>query len=286
MAGALHDGGVDPVKALSKRGGIARVRALAQDGVTRHGVRVALEARLIQRPARGWLCLPDTDALLRSAAEVGVVLTCVTVAKRHALWTDDIEVAHVGIRPNGSLLRAAEAHVHWAKPVIARDGDALEDQILNALVILAVCQPYEHGLAAWEGAMRRGLLDVEMLRGLSLPPDARRLLEDAQPYADEGTESVLLARLRRLRLDVPMYRQVVLCGRPVDLLIGERLVIQVDGGTHVGAQRAKDNEHDTLLALRGYHVIRITYGQLMDDWPRVQTLILTAIAQGLHRARR
>jgi very-short-patch-repair endonuclease len=70
----------------------------------------------------------------------------------------------------------------------------------------------------------------------------------------------------------------------VDFLIGDRLVLQTDGGTHVGAQRAADIRHDAELMLRGYHIIRVGYDQVVYDWPGVQALIMQAVAQGLHRA--
>ncbi|MFT4158182.1 MAG: DUF559 domain-containing protein [Microbacterium sp.] len=66
--------------------------------------------------------------------------------------------------------------------------------------------------------------------------------------------------------------------------MGNRLVVQIDGAHHVGAQRDSDNAHDALLRLHGYHVIRISYHQLMERWPEVQSLILAAVAQRLHLA--
>jgi len=277
---------MDPVTALARFGGIARTPALHRLGVTRHALRGALHSGAVQRPRHGWMCLPSVDPAWRSAVEVGVVLSCVTVAQRRGLWTDAVTQPHVAIRPNGQLQRETTAHVHWATPVIPRDPDALEDSLINALVILATCQPYEAGLAAWEAAIRRHLVDLDVLRGLPLPPDARQLLADARPLADEGTESIVFSRLRLLRLGLPIRRQVVIAARPVDLLIGDRLVIQIDGGHHVDAQRLRDNEHDARLRLMGYHVIRIGYWQIMDDWAAVQDLVVTAIAQGLHRIRR
>ncbi|MGN8551212.1 UNVERIFIED_CONTAM: hypothetical protein OHV15_01330 [Microbacterium sp. SLM126] len=38
-----------------------------------------------------------------------------------------------------------------------------------------------------------------------------------------------------------------------------------------------------MLTLRGYHVIRVTYGQVIEGWPDVQEQIMRAVAQGLHR---
>ena len=67
-------------------------------------------------------------------------------------------------------------------------------------------------------------------------------------------------------------------------MIGDRLVLQIDGATHVGLQREQDIAHDAALMLRGFHVIRVGYGQVIDDWPHVQDLIMRAVAQGLDRA--
>ena len=36
-------------------------------------------------------------------------------------------------------------------------------------------------------------------------------------------------------------------------------MVQIDGGHHVGLQRAEDVAHDAALTLLGYHVIRVTY---------------------------
>jgi very-short-patch-repair endonuclease len=78
--------------------------------------------------------------------------------------------------------------------------------------------------------------------------------------------------------------QAWLLGRPVDFLIGERLVLQIDGGHHVGRQRTSDIEHDAKLMLAGFHVIRVGYDQVVNDWPSVQAMIMGAVARGLHLA--
>lgn len=109
------------------------------------------------------------------------------------------------------------------------------------------------------------------------------MLEATLPFADSGLETVVIPRLRWLKL--PLRRQVVIAGRPVDVLIGDRLVLQIDGGHHIGAQRDADNAHDAQLKLMGYHVIRVSYRQVIDDWPSVHDVIALAVAQGLHLAR-
>lgn len=275
---------MDLLVTLAARGGIMRTRSLAMvcGRSTRTIDRLVARGALF-RPRQGWIALPGTDPELVSAAEAGVVLTCVTQAKRLGLWDAGAAQPHVAVGPHHHPARPARARLHWSKPLVPRHPDALADPVQNVLAVVAECQPHETALAIWESALRHGLVDLELLRTIGTSPRARQLAEEARPYADAGTESNLTARLRWLRL--PMRRQVWLLGHRVDLLIGERLVIQIDGGNHVGAQRSSDNAHDARLMNAGYHVIRVTSAQLMSDWPAVQDSILHAIARGLHLAR-
>ena len=140
----------------------------------------------------------------------------------------------------------------------------------------------ERALAVWESALRQGTVTRESLRRLPLPPAPRALLDQCSLHSDSGLETFIPVRLRFLRL--PIRQQVWLAGHPVDFLIGDRLVLQIDGGHHVGPQRRGDIAHDTQLTLLGYYVVRIDYVQVMTMWPEVHDVIVRAVAQGLHRA--
>ena len=102
------------------------------------------------------------------------------------------------------------------------------------------------------------------------------------PYSDSGLESFVVPRLGWL--NVRITPQAWIAGHRVDFLIGDRLVLQVAGGNHVGAKRDEDIAHDSALTLLGYHVIRVGYFQVVDRWHEVQDVIMRAVAQGLHRA--
>lgn len=104
----------------------------------------------------------------------------------------------------------------------------------------------------------------------------------ASLWSDSGLESIAMDRLRWLKLRV--VPQAWIADHWVDLLIGDRLVVQIDGAHHVDGQREKDIAHDARLALLGYTVIRVSYLQVMNDWPAVQHRIMLAVAQGLHVA--
>lgn len=267
---------------MRRTGGVARTTALHDAGASRYRIQTAIETGTLRRVRRGWVALPDADAELVAAARHGVVIACVSAARRRGLWVLAEDRPHVAAPPHAGRAPTGRATVHWHEPAVPRHPDALVDPIENVLVTVARCQPVEPALVIWESALRRQLTSREVLGRLDLPPAARQLWAQAAPFSDSGLETILPLRLRWL--GVPLQQQVWLLGRPVDLLIGERLVVQIDGGHHVGRQRAADIEHDARLMLHGYHVIRVTYAQVVDDWPHVHGLIATAVAQGLHRA--
>ncbi|MGB4778749.1 endonuclease domain-containing protein [Microbacterium sp.] len=263
--------------------GVARVHALVAGGHSRYWIARSLEAGYLVRVRRDWVALPTADPELRAAARWGVVLSCITQARRLGLWVFEEDRCHVAAAPTSSSRKPDLATVHWAKPAVPRPPGSLIDSLENVLALVAVCQSFERALVVWESALQKGLTDAAALRQLALPASARAILDAATPYSDSGLETLFRTRLSWLRL--PLRAQIWLYGHRVDLLIGDRLVIQLDGGHHVGSQRSSDNAHDAALLARGYYVLHFTYGQVVNDWPAVQDAVMRAIAAGLHLAR-
>ena len=264
-------------------GGIVRVGRVTERGFSRQVVDGAIAGGLLTRPRRGWIAAPSAPRMLRDAARFGVVLTCRTAAKHYGLWLHDSEGdPHIAVPTNRTGHVRVVAKIHWGRPLVPRHPDALIDPIENVLAFIAECEPFEQALATWDSAFNKGLIEMAAMSRLPLRPAARRVLAEASPFADAGLETYLRVRLRWLRL--PLRIQTWIHGHRVDALIGARLVVQIDGGHHIGAQRSEDIKHDAELTLLGYHVIRVSYTQMMFDWPMVQDLIMRAVAQGLHLA--
>lgn len=281
-----HRVGMDAHQALAAlrlRDGIMPVADLKRLGASRRDLERMLAGGVLLKPTRGWLASPDADIFLQRAASAGVVLTCVTQAKRAGLWTLEVPQVHVAAPPNGHP-RPGGALVHWHSPPIPRMPGVLVDPVENALDAVARCQPFEAALVIWESALNKRLVDRLALERLNLSAAARAVLEAATPWADSGIETIVVSRLRWLGLR--LVPQAWIAGHRVDVLIGDCLVIQIDGKHHVGAQRASDIAHDAELMQLGYHVIRVGYFQVIDDWPAVQHAIMRAVAQGLHRRAR
>ena len=276
---------------VRSKGGVVRTAALMRVGVSGRVVSAAVAGGSLHRPRRGWVATTDADPELVSAARAGVVLTCITQARRLGLWVLSEEKPHVGASPHSGTVRVARGNrgagdplalIHWAAPVVPRLPGRLVDPIENVLLMVAACRPFEEALVIWESALRMEAVDRQVLERLPLSGRARAVLDAAWPFSDSGLESLVMSRLAWLR--VRIVAQAWILGHRVDFLIGERLVLQIDGGTHVGRQREEDIRHDARLMLAGYRVIRVGYRQVVGDWPSVQDIIVRAVAQGLHRA--
>lgn len=262
--------------------GVVRRPAVIDAGFCPRMVAAAVANGRLIVPRRGWIAVPDADPDLLAAARAGVVLTCITSARRRGLWVLADARPHVAAPPTASRLDLPTSKVHWCRPAVPRPPGALEDGILNTLLIVAECQPFEVALAIWESALNSRVVEKAELARLPLRPAARRLLEVATPFSDSGLETFVGPRLAWMR--VPVRPQIWIHGHRVDFLIGDRLILQIDGGHHVGLQRTQDVTHDAALMLLGFHVIRVTYVQVVERWHEVQDLIMRAVAQGLHRA--
>jgi very-short-patch-repair endonuclease len=92
----------------------------------------------------------------------------------------------------------------------------------------------------------------------------------------------LALRSRNLRVRPQVWIPGV--GR-VDLLIGDRLVLELDGREwHQDFER--DRARDRALVARGYLVLRASYRQVLEDWPTIEAQIAEIVARRDHRWRR
>jgi len=95
----------------------------------------------------------------------------------------------------------------------------------------------------------------------TLAPHRSAVLEErarSMRYAMTRGEALLWSRLRARQLGVAFRRQVPLGGRYIAdfFAASERLVVEVDGRSHVGREKA-DARRDRFLARRGYRVLRL-----------------------------
>lgn len=277
----------DLEKWLRGQGGIAHRQAALDAGFSPVALRRAGGVRRIRR---AWLALPDAPEHEVIAAHAGGRIACVSIAQRRGWWMPDEGDGrvHLALRAHGRSDGVSDfpGVVHWTEALAPVSPWALEESVEDALAHVAVCLPREQALVVWESAMRKEGLNALALRQVAwTTTDATWCAQNATGLSDSGLETIF--RYRLSGWGVPLRQQVVLAGRPVDVLIGDRLVIQIDGYAYhsSSADRTRDVAHDAELRLRGYTVLRFTYAQVLHDWPAVARTVARAIASGAHIAR-
>ena len=102
-----------------------------------------------------------------------------------------------------------------------------------------------------------------------------------------GLETLARLHLRGHNLQVRSQVQIMGVGR-VDLVVGDRLVLELDSRAHHTDHDAyeRDRARDLELVRRGYLVVRVTYLQVMTGWANVERAILEITRRGEHRWQR
>lgn len=274
---------------------MAATHELLARGWSAYRLRSAVAAASIVRVRQGWYANAVADDVLVKAVRVGGRATCVTAAVQLGLWTVSDGRLHVSARPHTSRLRTpidkrkrlstnpdATAVVHWS----ASSGSSrFLTSILDILRDMAMCQSPEVTVATADCAIRGGLLTHDEWLGAlsSLPPKLRRLLARVDARAESMLESLMRFRLSMMGIETRLQVYVPKAGR-VDLLIGSRLVIELDGWEFHKSREAfeEDRRRDAQLVSMGYCVLRFTYRQLRRSWHVVRAAVLACIARGAH----
>lgn len=274
-----------PVRAsLSPQGYIHR-RDLVEAGWRPDRLRQAIGAEGLIVRRRQWILDPAAPKAIHLAAASGARVACVTAGELHGAWQLDVGARpHIRLGPHQSD-GCPGAVVHRTLDVIPASPRALVEPVVNALSQVAVCLPHDDAAIVWESALNRSLIDPTTLAQVKWRGErARALARETGRASDSGLETKFVFGMRRAGIAV--RQQVWILGRPVDGLIAESLVVQIDGyAFHNDArQRREDLAHDRALHLAGYTVLRFDYHQIMNQWPAVLAQVRRALAQGLHRA--
>lgn len=270
---------------LTLRGGVAHTSTAATAGFGPRAIAAAVATREVQRIRRSWIVTPDCPSSRKRAASVGGRATCVSAARILRLWTPTFEDDHVWVPASASRLDDAGMHLHRATaPVSMIRTDPIEPTV-NVLFHVARCLPPADGLAVWESALRSKKVDADTLAAVAWRSTrAARFARVATFLSDSGLET----HFRELMsaIGVSLRQQVWIDGHPVDAVIGERLVVQIDGfAFHSSpADRRRDLRQDARLVLGGYTVLRFDYVQILFEPDEVIDTVRLAMAQGRHLA--
>ncbi|GAA2175184.1 hypothetical protein GCM10009846_24090 [Agrococcus versicolor] len=158
------------------------------------------------------------------------------------------------------------------------------DDVETAFRCVLRCGSDEDVVVVADSLLHRGdATRDELERWMRDAPARVRALLARVDAAESGLESIVRIRLRSCGIRV--RTQVWIGRRRVDLLVGDRLVVECDGAEHHAGwtAHAADRERDRELVAAGYVVVRVTYRQVVDDWEAVLQDVLAIVRRRGHR---
>ncbi|GAA3869571.1 type IV toxin-antitoxin system AbiEi family antitoxin domain-containing protein [Leifsonia kafniensis] len=274
------------------------IRTLRAEGTSENDLRRAVRVGEVERIRQGWYGLPgDTSDEVR-ALRVGGRLTCVSLLRMHGVWLMPDTRLHVAVSVARSRLcspadRASglgsstdrpSVVTHW-QPRLLNPLEPTE-MFDDAAACLAICLPRDHAIVAFDSLLNSKLLSPERLRAAlaGLPDSHEWMLNLVDAGCGSGLETLARLNLRRRHIRVRSQVHIPPVGW-IDLLIGDRLVLELDSRAHHtdSAAYERDRSRDLALIERGYLVIRVTYRSVMQDWPAIERAILTVVRRKEHR---
>lgn len=271
---------------LAVHHGVANWPALHRAGLTLHQLRRALRDGNLRRLRRSWYATPTADPTVLAAVTAGGVCTCVSALKLHGVWIPEgHRKVHKRTRPSAhnSLTPQQRAGFcrRYGRPLI--EYGAVDD-VPTALAHAIRCLDTEDTVVILDSILNLGLLhhdEIELVLRSAPPAVAGRL--DLCAPAEAGTETMARLRLRDRGLPVRSQVRIPGLGR-VDLLIGERLILEVDGQEyhHTTEQFHKDRERDLTAYRLGYLPMRMAYRQVVHGWQDAVESVLAVVERGEH----
>ena len=287
---------------LHEHGGAIATHELHGAGYGRAAIRSLLQRRSLVRVRQGWYAAPSTAPELLAAFRVGGSIGCIAGLASRGCWLPPAAGLHVSIDGGSSRLRTPDdparrlaehprtrVVLHWHAEAVRRE-TRLRTDLAVQLRELIDCQPIEVVIAVVDSALAQQdhraplLRTAEWLRIAEEHPRLLPQLRMVDARSGGGTESLTRFRCWRDHR-LALRSQVWIPGVGwVDFLIGDRLVIEVDGAAyHTDPERFEaDRRRDAVLSTLGFRVLRFSYRQVMDRWDEVERAILAAIVRADH----
>lgn len=277
--------------------GIVTLAELEAHGYGRRDRERLLADGQLVRVRNGWFALPNAPRDALRATRAGGQLTCGTALRAHGVWVLDDGLTHVAVRGNASRLRdpddrrrpwsarrSRDVVMHWGSTPQNRRSPIVS--IEDALTQLVGCAPHESALASLDSAIHERLVSRHwvsvMLTGTQ---KGERLLRAVDGAAESGTETIARVRLRRRGLRIRTQARIRGVGK-VDLLIGDRLVLEIDSRSHhLGKNYEEDRRRDLELVRQGFIVIRASYRTVLENWAVLEEAVLEIVERDDHLRR-
>ncbi|MFT3715903.1 MAG: hypothetical protein QM774_08130 [Gordonia sp. (in: high G+C Gram-positive bacteria)] len=262
--------------------GVTSWARLRHRGVTRPELERALADGSVRRLRRGWYAIDGAHPVVVEAVLGDGVCSCLSALRLHGVWVPTDRRTHIRARNSAHNRHGARFCHRHGRPL--PETTAVDD-VPIALAHAVRCLDAEGTVVVLDSIRNLGLMTSrEVETALAETPLRVRRLLDRCDQAESGTESMVRLRLRARRIGVRPQITIPGLGR-VDLLVGSRLIIEVDSEEfHLTPEQwEKDHQRDRQAALLGYERIRLTYRDVVFGWARVEGQILDLIRREKHR---
>lgn len=280
---------VDLHHVVAQLGGLISTSELNAIGVARGELAGLVRRSALIRVRRGWFSVPGIAADATRAARVGGVISCAQALRAHGLWALPQPDLHLLVPRNASRLRSPGdrrrlleprtpgLRLHWAHRSTEH---RLVAGPVDAVTALRSCATREHYLASLESVLHH----APRLRHDLLEAGHTLTTGLVDGLCESGTETLFRLRMRERVPSLRAQVRIPEVGR-VDFVIGDRLVVEVDGREFHDTESSfeKDRRRDAELSRLGYRVLRFSYRQVIDDWPTVEAAVVAAVLRGDHR---
>jgi very-short-patch-repair endonuclease len=275
---------------LGELGGIASLRQLMARGFSADSIHRAQHDGRIERVRHGVYATAEAPRDVVRAARVGGALASVSTAEHHGFWVPPHDSLHVSVRPDAHYLKHPDDVGRPLVPTdhaatVLRDGHRLDPAAERFRVSRITCLTQavrnldeEYAIAMIDSALHGRnpkISAVEYARLQSrLPRRYAGLFAAVNRLAESGSESI--ARVRLARAGIIATPQVwVARGIRADLLIGDRMIIEIGSVQHHASAEAYQRDHARLAILNGltFLVLDFSYQQVMWDWPTVLSIV-------------
>ncbi|WP_288817197.1 hypothetical protein [uncultured Gordonia sp.] len=246
---------------IERFGGVVATHQLLA-GETTASIRHACRSGTLTAIRHGWYRVDSADGeVVEAVADHGVV-SCATALRRHGLWIPE-HPEHVHSRVTRHQRRRSHDRCRrYGRPTPA---EGAVDDVATALQYAARCFDVEGFVILCDSALNTGKITPARLRAEfdDAPMFVKRAIEKTHRLAASGTETAARLRLRSAGLRVTVQHHVSGVGW-VDLLVGERLALELDSVEHhTGIEKyEEDRTRDRKLISRGYFPLRVTYAQV------------------------
>ena len=277
--GRPDDVPVDVERRLAELGGAARWRDLVGCAADDRRLRALVERGLVRSHGGGCYALPEAPDWLVRARQFNAALTCISWAAESGHFVLERPTRlHLAVPAGRSPSRSPHRPVRSAvlhRTSALRSGALPDPPVVTAPAAAAAilrCQPALLAMVAIDSFLNRSTCTAAEIAAQLRGPGskhAKTLLGRCDARSDSGMETIARVVLRDAGLAVRCNVPVSGVGW-VDLLVEDRVVVELDGFEHHGSRRvfAQDRRRDRALAALGFRVLRFTYDEVVHS-PKV-----------------